>query len=722
MIILNTFFSFKFIKYLLKTSFHIFLISKVGAFTQNSAKETLQKTLQSINLPNNPERTLFEEQKDLANIEEAKRNQARILEAKRNVKEGLELQLSNMKIEVDRMESRKRALHSLELYEIALVVQEAKEGKKLINDKQKIADDAAVALSEAKVSVEPLEAKERELKKKKAVFVRNEEDMSNKVDKNDLKMRRMKEKVEDDENRIVEARNEMNLIDDLRNRDELKLQQYQKDLKKHNDILVAVTQKLPEINRLMSESKSRIVELLEMEININEEISDLTNELQGFDKIINVNSKKVGELIDSKQLFRQKLRYILSNGENNGNSRNIRDAMTLMDHLDREMESLLASGVLRSEVYGPVAMYLKVSSPVCAVIIEKSIPPKRWFSFVTSNDQDSDYIKKFMREKNIYLDVFTMKNTEILAPTFPRTVLENNFKNIGMIGHISRELLDCPNIIRSFLYTWHGLHNVMWAQCDENTESINDKHFNLLCPGDISGFRLYVHNTSKRNENGFNIMQYNGTKSKYNNKMSTSGNSASVPSSFTTVLQYGGETLGDKKKEFEETILDAQNKKVPLIAVYNEKKNQANRIRDELHDLKGKRNEYQKVLNLPKATESNISTEMKKIREIESKLSKNMTNEKKEKSNIYENCIKTIFKDISATISLCEAHTELEMESTVTSVLKGYLDVELRQIFDLIIEGREGLKVFERAVLNAQKDRYVRANSKVVEDFVKFSV
>ena len=701
----------KFIKYFQGHNF-TFLILKVGAFTQNSAKETLQKTLQSINLPNNPERTLFEEQKDLANIEEAKRNQARNLEAKKNVLEGLILQLNNMKIEVDRMESRKKALESLELYGIALVIQEVKEGKKVIDDKQKIADDAAVELSKAKVSVEPLEKIERELKIKKAVYSRNEDDVINKVEKNELKIRRMKEKVEDDENKIVEARNEMNLIDDMRKRDETKLQQYQRDLKKHNDILVAVTQKLPEINRLMSESKSRIIELLELEINLNEEISDLTNELQRFDTIINVNSKKVGELKDSKQLFRQKLSYILANGENNGNSRNIRDAMNLMDHLDRNMEGLIASGVLRSEIYGPVAMYLKVSSAVCAVIIEKSVPPKRWFSFIASNDQDSDYIKKYMREKGLYLDVFTMKNTEILAPILPRTMLENNFKNIGMVGHISRELLDCPNIIRSFLYIWHGLHNVMWAQSDENSESISDRHFNLLCPGDISGFRLYVHNTSKRNENGFNIMQYNGTKSKYNNKMSTSGNSASVPSSFTTVLQYGGETLGDKKKELEDAILDAKEKKNPLLAIYSEKKNHANRIRDELQELKGRRNEYQKVLNLPKATENNITTEMKKIREIESKLSKNMINEKKEKSNVYEGCIKAVFKNIAATISLCEVHTELEVESTVTTVLKGYIDIELRDILEQIIDGKEGLKVFEKAVKTAQNDRYVRASSK----------
>ena len=701
----------KFIKYFQRHNF-TFLILKVGAFTQNSAKETLQKTLQSINLPNNPERTLFEEQKDLANIEEAKRNQARNLEAKKNVLEGLILQLNNMKIEVDRMESRKKALESLELYGIALVIQEVKEGKKVIDDKQKIADDAAVELSKAKVSVEPLEKIERELKIKKAVYSRNEDDVINKVEKNELKIRRMKEKVEDDENKIVEARNEMNLIDDMRKRDETKLQQYQRDLKKHNDILVAVTQKLPEINRLMSESKSRIIELLELEINLNEEISDLTNELQRFDTIINVNSKKVGELKDSKQLFRQKLSYILANGENNGNSRNIRDAMNLMDHLDRNMEGLIASGVLRSEIYGPVAMYLKVSSAVCAVIIEKSVPPKRWFSFIASNDQDSDYIKKYMREKGLYLDVFTMKNTEILAPILPRTMLENNFKNIGMVGHISRELLDCPNIIRSFLYIWHGLHNVMWAQSDENSESISDRHFNLLCPGDISGFRLYVHNTSKRNENGFNIMQYNGTKSKYNNKMSTSGNSASVPSSFTTVLQYGGETLGDKKKELEDAILDAKEKKNPLLAIYSEKKNHANRIRDELQELKGRRNEYQKVLNLPKATENNITTEMKKIREIESKLSKNMINEKKEKSNVYEGCIKAVFKNIAATISLCEVHTELEVESTVTTVLKGYIDIELRDILEQIIDGKEGLKVFEKAVKTAQNDRYVRASSK----------
>ena len=79
----------------------------MGAFTQSSAKETLQKTLQSIKLPSDPERTLYDEQRDLANIEETKREQERVLEAKKCGFLVIMQQMTAMQVEVDRMKSRK---------------------------------------------------------------------------------------------------------------------------------------------------------------------------------------------------------------------------------------------------------------------------------------------------------------------------------------------------------------------------------------------------------------------------------------------------------------------------------------------------------------------------------------------------------------------------------------------------------------------------------------
>jgi hypothetical protein len=71
----------------------------VGAFTRNTAKENLQKTLQSIT-KDGEERTLYDEQLELSDIETTKREHLRNVEAKKNAFERLIVQLNAMKAEV----------------------------------------------------------------------------------------------------------------------------------------------------------------------------------------------------------------------------------------------------------------------------------------------------------------------------------------------------------------------------------------------------------------------------------------------------------------------------------------------------------------------------------------------------------------------------------------------------------------------------------------------
>ena len=655
-------------------------------------------------LPNNPEKTLFEEQKDLANIEETKRNQARLLDAKKNVWDVLVQQLNAMKVEVDRMEGRQRAQQLLRLYHIAQVIKEAKDGKKFADQKQEEVDKATLQLQIAKKTIEPLEQLERELKKKQTILNKNDEEINTKVRGNETKMKRKKEKVEESEGIIIEAKNELNLIDEVRKRDEGKLSQYEKELEKHQKILITVSEKLPEINRLMSESKSRISELSVSESSLNEEMGDLNDQLLSHQDTIRKNIKKITELKDSKQLFRQKLNYLL-NSSNNDVGRNIRDAINVMDHLDRESEHLQRNGVLRGEVYGPVAMYLKVSSPVCAVILEKCIPQKRWYSFLCTCDGDSDYIKNYMKSNNIYLDVFTMKNLELPKPNLSNNYLENNLGGIGMVGYISREIIDCPDIIRSFMYMWHGVHNVLWAEKTENCDSISDRHYTLLCPENVPMFRLYVHNVSTRNDSNLNIMEYNGSKSRYTNKMSTRGNTVSVKKDYQSLLHCGGEVIGDKRSELENIVNNAQIQKDKLSEIYNDKNHLLENVKGEINDLKRKRGEYQKVQSLPQVTQSNIVAETKRIKEMQTKLSKNVMNEKNEKLSLYSGAIEGLFKNISGTISLCGAHTALLLESTAAGTIRSHIAMELGGIVDQIMEGREGLGAYEKAVQTAQNER-----------------
>ena len=43
-----------------------------------------------------------------------------------------------------------------------------------------------------------------------------------------------------------------------------------------------------------------------------------------------------------------------------------------------------------------------------------------------------------------------------------------------MKGYISQQIVDCPDVVRSFLYHWSGMHNILWAQKDSRAEDITE--------------------------------------------------------------------------------------------------------------------------------------------------------------------------------------------------------------------------------------------------------
>jgi chromosome segregation ATPase len=401
----------------------------VGAFTQSSAKETLQKTLQSIKLPSDPERTLYDEQRDLANIEETKREQERVLEAKKSGFLGIMQQMTAMQVEVDRMKSRKADKEKLELYEIKLIYEESKEGKRIIEMKQNDVNAAEEELTQAKLAVDPLEKKERELKKKQAVYIKNEENMDNVISKSELKVKRMKEKVEDLENTIEESHSELKLLDEIRKRDENELTKIEATIKATTEEIERRTKNIPQANLNLSEIKMKLIELNSNEATLSDDIGDTLNELNKYHNEIQTKTKKMGELKNAKQIFRQKMNNVMNS--NKYDNKKIRDCLTLMDYFDREQDTLIANGTLRGEVYGPVGFYMKVSSPECVIMVEKSIPLKKLLSFVSSCDEDDRFVRSVIKRLNVDIDNFCMKNLEMPRPSHT----ENSFKSFKVIGY-----------------------------------------------------------------------------------------------------------------------------------------------------------------------------------------------------------------------------------------------------------------------------------------------
>lgn len=459
----------------------------MGAFTRNTAKENLQKTLQSIT-KDGEERTLYDEQVDLADIEKTKSEQRRNVEAKKNAFDRLIVQLNAMKAEVEVMESRNVAKDKRELYSIKLIVEETKIGQAKIDEKQAAVDIAAAALSDARAAIEPLEALERDLKKRQTVRDRSDEEAANKLQKSELQVRRGKERIEGLDEDVINAKNECNLLSESRKIDERKLAGIIKEIENSELLLEKAMERIPLVHEKIDAINIRQKELSSNDSLLSDEVVELQGTAHQNSESISAYSRQLSGLRDSKQIFRQKLNNMMQRNTNYG----LRDVLKAMDWMDKEHEGHLSTGRLKAEVYGPVAMHMKVADPACAAMIERTIARPKLFAFITQNEADYQFVRHQLRDRlNLNIDVYNMSNPILPKPSLSKEYI-SEFKDIGMMGYLGDQV-ECPSIVRSYLSLWNNLHMVMWARSTKQTKQINEKHYEKLCPQNVSAFTLYIH-------------------------------------------------------------------------------------------------------------------------------------------------------------------------------------------------------------------------------------
>jgi structural maintenance of chromosomes protein 5 len=107
---------------------------RVGAFTQQSAKGILEKTLESIK--SSGERNLHQEQMDLAEEQRTSQDRGREKETQQSLVNNLQRQLDGMRSEVERIRQRAVLEDKLKMFEVKIVVKELQEAGKRLQDLQ----------------------------------------------------------------------------------------------------------------------------------------------------------------------------------------------------------------------------------------------------------------------------------------------------------------------------------------------------------------------------------------------------------------------------------------------------------------------------------------------------------------------------------------------------------------------------------------------------------
>lgn len=128
---------------------------RVGAFTQQSAKGILEKTLESIK--SSGERNLHQEQLELAEEQRTSQDRGREKDSQQSLVNNLQMQLDGMRSEVERIRQRALIEEKLKMFEVKIVVKELQEGGKRLQDLQAAVDAAAKTYANAKEQIQPLE-------------------------------------------------------------------------------------------------------------------------------------------------------------------------------------------------------------------------------------------------------------------------------------------------------------------------------------------------------------------------------------------------------------------------------------------------------------------------------------------------------------------------------------------------------------------------------------
>lgn len=591
---------------------------KVGQFTQQTPKGILQKTLQAI-VSEDRIKTYHDIQKDLSNVEKVKSDKDRELKAKVAAKDAKQNEVAGMKVEVERIEQREEAEEKLKLYETRKIIKDFEEGETTKREKQGLVDEAEKKLNEAKALIQPLETESRRLNAECAKCEQQNSNLQKKHKTAEAGLANAASIMEQCDVDIEAASNELSSIDVRRREDEEKLEKSRQALEKHQVNFQRATENVPtvkrEVDALTQSIRQKGEALLDLE---DKEKEILTIHHRENDELKQCQRSLTG-LVDATELFKAKVR-------GNNNLRFYQNALHALDWLNQNKAEFMQSHKLRGDVYGPVAMLMNVEDPACAVMIEKVVSPAKLMGFIVTNEADKNFLRAEFKKMNWKIDVYTVEHMDPIRHRSNATDLRAHFHDIGMKGYLIDEI-ECEEIVKVLLAGHGGLGEVMWARMDEQTQcrELSQEHFNRLCPDGTNGFRLFVDNKNAsaagrggggggrgggRGGGGGGmgeISDYSGSRSRYNRNAPPSISSINVLPK--NIVGKSGDDSQDQRVILESKIQEIRQRIHGLDDSLQSLRNDRTPLKDEIDDLRGKKNQFAEHLKMPGSIQKLIDSE-----------------------------------------------------------------------------------------------------------------
>lgn len=683
---------------------------KVGNFTRLNAKGIMEQTLQNILSEEDSERTLYDVQQDLNDIEKNKQNKGREVNAKREQLQTCDMLINGMQGEVDAMRRQDQYRTQLEKYHLHRVIIETQELKKSVEQKQVLVDEAEASLQTAQASISPLEVEERNLRLMAEKQEKARGGGTERLKKADAIVQSNRAKIEATDVQLsISSENIHNLDAQRASKQRQLLKTQQEEMQKQRDLV--------RISALADSAQENLKALKTEQLEVEKVKEEADERAHGLET-----------LIDEKRHVEQRLRARQNNVRDPHQQyrQELEKNQSQWKHEVKAMEHIRNNpGDFKQKVIGPLGMCISAKDPDVASLINLQLLADV-NAFIVQNDADQELLRRVAPTCRIY--TVKREDVEPFRCPYSRHQLDS-LQGFGFQGFI-RDYIECDPMVMTYLCSFHKpLLMTLYAKTADK-RNFTDEHSNILAPGG-QGPKIYklLLRAGRPQDSGprfkADFFQYSGSFSRYNEKQGRTVSSKALDPygrpQFVTVTGQNGSAFTEERLAIDEELERNTSERAKSEQAHRKVSEEAKHAQMRLNEISKKTSTFKSALREPALLQKHLQKLQETIKNIQSDLEKDTRNQKTKLVAAYQAQLIEIREYADVMIKRSEDCVKLQVDAAADAEQRAAVEAALQEVRVALDAARDGLKDLRRqkeetlASRNAVQQKYKDAVDRLKE-------
>ena len=666
---------------------------KVGNFTRLNAQGIMEQTLQNILSEEDPERTLYDVQQDLNNIEQSKQRKSREVNAKREALQTCGMLINGMQAEVDAMRRHDQHRTMLSNYQIHRTVIETAELRTAVTQKQSLVDAAEMALQRAQDSLGPLEVEERDVRHQLDNLERTQSSSLERLKKADAIVVSNRAKIEATDIQIGISSQNLRDLDVQRASKQRQLEKAQQEERRVSHEFDRATALAQDAQKNLQSVQAELTRLERAKEEADERVHDAENIVDERRHTDHRLRERLQGMQDPRQQYRAELRKA---------EKQWGDEIKAMDFLVNR------SAEFTAPVFGPLGCHITARDQDIAALVcsELKLDVN---AFIVQNEED----ERLLRRVAPTCRIFTVRQVQVEPLRVPYSQAQQaSFAAFGYQGLLG-SFIRCEDIVMTFLCSHHdALLKTLYAKTADR-KAFTDEHSRILAPGGAGPkmFKLVMrignpHEIGPRTHPDF--YYYTGQYSRYNESQGLTTSSKAIQpyerSQFVSVTGKSG-SYNDERMQLEEEL--ENNAKARAIAEQDVKAaiDESKRLQHQINEVQKKISLFRNGLKEPALLQKQLQKLHETIAKIQSELESDTRDQKLKLINMYSGQIKEILGFALVMAQRSDDCVKLQVDVIAENEAKINLEHMLDEVRTTLEAAREGLRDFRARKAEAMAHR-----------------